>query len=99
MRATLLEAATSTGAGTTALPRATGVPKPNGLIQVILNSGTSASVDIEGSLDNTNWTTIYSVDLASGGVESDLREVYLPPYIRGNVTAISGASVTANLSH
>jgi hypothetical protein len=88
----LLTAVAATGAGsavhTGGEPAAKG--EDTGIVQAVITG--TATVVLEGSLDNTNWVTITSFT-ASGG-----SGVLLWPYLRGNVTSRTSGNVTLMLS-
>lgn len=63
----------------------------NKLVQITI--GGTATVDIEGSNDNTNWTQLTSVS-ASGKYENT--EAW--KYLRGNLTAWTDGDVKAVVS-
>ncbi len=93
---TLLSAATGTGAGSSSvIPIYTG---GNGVVQVVLSNTTTptATVDVEVSLDGTNWVVFHTFSLTTAG-ESQGVQVNEPwVYIRANVTAISGTSASVD---
>ena len=101
---TLLLNASATGAGTGVnyASFGGGVPQPDRWFQATLNgaSAVSATVNIEGSTDNTNWVTLATLSLAASPVASATAATQLlstAPYMRGNVTAISGIGETVTL--
>jgi hypothetical protein len=101
---TLLLNATTTGAGT-GVPYSTlggSIPMPNRWFQATLNgaSAVSATVVVEGSTDNTNWVQIATFSLAASPAASATQAVatvQTAPWIRGNVTAISGVGESVTL--
>jgi hypothetical protein len=54
---------------------------------------TTATVDLEGSLDGSNWTTVGTALTANGIVTV----ANAPKYLRANVTAWSAGSITAKI--
>jgi hypothetical protein len=98
---TLLLDTSTTGAGT-AVNYASfggGVPMPNRWFHATLSgaSAVSATVDIEGSTDASNWVQIASLDLTAASATQAVATVQTAPWIRGNVTAISGTGATVTL--
>lgn len=93
---TLLSGATTTGAGTSVN---IGGTTPYRWYQATLNgaSAVSATVTVEGSADNTNWSTISTLDLTVANPVSAVATIQAAPYIRGNVTAISGVGESVTL--
>jgi hypothetical protein len=94
----ILSAATATGAGTAHTPRsnyktfvATGTT----------GSGTgAATIDIEASLDNSNWVVLDTLSLGSLAttVSSDWGyDANAWRYVRAKVTAISGTGASVNV--
>jgi hypothetical protein len=84
---TLLNAVTSTGAGSTiALSDDSRRRSPQAIVQAIISA--TATVAIEGSVDGTNWFSIYSWT-ASGG-----QLVNVPSYVRGNCTARTSGTIS-----
>lgn len=80
--AKLLDAVGATGAGT-----AVQNPGRHKLFQAVI-SGT-ATVDIEGSLDNVNWVQLGQLTASGIVSDSDPWE-----YVRANVTAWTSGTVT-----
>lgn len=96
---TLMTNAATTGAGTSINYSSIGtIPRPNIWFQATLNgaSAVSATVEIDGSTDNTNWVPLTTFSLTAASATLATAVVTTAPYIRGNLTAISGsgASVT-----
>jgi hypothetical protein len=86
--ATLLNAVTATGAS---ISMGTDSNKP-AFVQV---SGiTSATVTVQGSVDNTTWSTLATALTADGLVTIATP----PPYIRANVTVYVSGTITAKAS-
>jgi len=86
--ATLLNAVTATGAS---ISMGTDSNKP-AFIQV---SGiTSATVTVQGSVDNTTWSTLATALTADGMVTIATP----PPYIRANVTVYVSGTITVKAS-
>lgn len=84
---TLLSAVGATGAGTgTAFSDDVRARTASGIVQAIISA--TATVALEGSVNNSAWFTIISFT-ASGAQVVDL-----PPYVRGNVTAFTSGTVT-----
>jgi hypothetical protein len=84
---TLLNAVTATGAGTAQpLSEAVRIRRGSGICQCV-HTGT-ATTELQGSLDNTNWFTIVAFS-ASGAYT-----VELPSWVRGNVTARTSGAIT-----
>jgi hypothetical protein len=98
---TLLLNASTTGAGTGVNYASMGgsIPMPNRWFQATLNgaSAVSATVAVEGSTDNTNWVQITSFSLTAASATQAIATVQTAPWIRGNVTAISGVGETVTL--
>ena len=97
----LLLNASTTGAGTgvnyaSFTPT---IPLPNRWFQATLNgaSAVSATVEIDGSTDNVNWVPVATIALTSGSPTSAVAVVSTAPYMRGNITAISGTGETVTL--
>lgn len=91
---TLLDAVTSTGAG--------GAKNLNGLystFQAILSNtvGPSATVDVEVSNDGINWIVMGTIILSIAGETDGFSSNAGWNYVRGNVTAIGGASTSVTL--
>lgn len=92
---TLLNAVTSTGPGTAV----EGLNTSKHIFQAFLAETTTptATVLVEGSLDGVVYTTIASFSLSGSGdskvgaLDADY------PFIRGNVSAITGTSAAATL--
>lgn len=93
----ILDAVTSTGAGARHHPwnekrtfQLTG--------QVSAGAG-SADVDVQGSNDGINWTTIATISLSLSTVTSNDGFASDAPwrYVRGNVTTITGTDATVTL--
>lgn len=75
--------------------------EPNKAFQgvVTTTSGNgSATILIEGSLDGVNYATVVTLTIASGssGANAIAAGNYPYPFIRSNVTAISGTGAQAN---
>lgn len=75
------------------------IPQPNRWFQATLNgaSAVSAAVNIEGSTDNTNWVVLSTLNLTSASATQAAALVTTAPWIRGNITAISGTGETVTL--
>lgn len=85
---TLLNAVTSTGASIS-------VGTDSNKAAFVQTSGiTSATVTIQGSVDNTTWSTIGTA-LTSDGLITISSP---PPYIRANVTAFISGTITTKVS-
>jgi hypothetical protein len=54
---------------------------------------TTATVDLEGSLDGSNWTTVGTALTANGIVTV----ANAPKYLRANVTAWTAGAITAKI--
>lgn len=66
--------------------------------QAVLNSGTSATVAIEGSNDDRNWVSIGTITLTTSGITDGFVKAAPWAYIRANITALSGnVTVTAGM--
>lgn len=77
--------ATGAGVGTTAQPeRKDWVAQVTGI--------TTATVDIQGSLDNTNWETLSSLT-ADGKYENSAAW----KYVRANISAYTSGTINAKL--
>ena len=76
-----------------------GIPTPNRWFQATLAgaSAVSATVNVEGSTDNTNWVQIASFSLTAASATQAVATTQTAPWIRGNVTAISGVGETVTL--
>jgi streptogramin lyase len=84
---TLLSGVSATGAGAAvALSDESRRRAPQAIVQAVI-SGT-ATVALEGSLDGTNWFSIYSWTEAGGQL------VDVPSQVRGNVTAFTSGTVS-----
>ncbi len=81
---------TSTGAGTALDMSNTPMGKLSMSLTGQTNTGTftSCTVDLQASLDNTNWRTIMTMTLASATTDIDVTE-FPTLYLRYNVTALS----------
>lgn len=91
----LLNAVTVTGASAAVIPDNAkfGASNRDGLFQIDIASGT-ATVVLQGRLDdNADWDTLAT--LSADGASQTVR---LYPLMRANVTAISGATVSAWLN-
>jgi hypothetical protein len=84
---TLLDAVSASGAGDAFEFGTRGPRAMEGIVQVII--GGTATVQIEGSLDGSNWFDI--AEFTSSGASA----ITAPRYIRGNVTSHSSGDVTA----
>jgi hypothetical protein len=75
------------------------IPQPNVWFQAILTgaSAVSATVEIDGSTDNRNWVSLGSIALTLAAPTSAVQITTTAPFIRGNVTAISGIGETVTL--
>jgi hypothetical protein len=91
---TLLDAVTATGAGSSVSYG----PGPSTFQATLSNTTTpAATVDVEVSNNGTQWVTLGAITL-SGALATDGFAADAPwKYVRGNVTAISGASATVTL--
>lgn len=95
----ILSGATAVGAGA-----GVNMPQyPNRWLQATLSgaSAISATVEVDGSTDNTNWVPIATFTLAASPVASAtaaLATVQTAPWLRGNILAISGTGATVNLN-
>ena len=89
---TLLNAVTATGAGASyQFSDQTRQRSPQSIVQAVLTG--TATAALEGSLDGTNWFTVYS--FTSSGAQL----VDLPPRVRGNVTARTSGAITLLVDH
>jgi hypothetical protein len=64
-------------------------------------SGTgSSSINVEGSLNGTNWDVIGTITLTLGtaSTSDSFTSTDAFDFVRGNVTAISGTGASVNLS-
>jgi hypothetical protein len=93
---TLLNAVTATGAGSSFSGRGHKVFQAYG---TTTNGAGSATIVVEGSLDNTNWNTIDTLSLTlATTTSSDAGENSFPyAYVRGRVSAISGTGASVTL--
>lgn len=83
----LLSAVTATGAGTTVhFSDETRRKSPQAIVHAIISA--TATVALQGSINNTDWFTIYSFTTTGAQL------VDLPPYVRGNVTAYTSGTVS-----
>jgi hypothetical protein len=83
----LLSAVTATGAGTTfSFSDDTRRKTPQAIVHAIISA--TATAVLQGSIDGTNWFTIYSFASTSAQL------VDLPPQVRGNVTAYTSGTVS-----
>jgi hypothetical protein len=98
---TLLLNATTTGAGTGVnyASFGAGLPTPNRWFQATLSgaSAVSATVEIDGSTDNTNWVPIATLNPTAASSTLAIATQQTAPWIRGNVLAISGTGATVTL--
>ena len=87
---TLLSAVTTTGAGS-------GVPvsAPGTKVYVYSAAGSSCTVLIQGSLDNTVWFTLATVTNPAASPSGECYRGTSWPYIRANVSARSAGTITA----
>jgi hypothetical protein len=95
---TLLSAGTATGAGTAATPRGT---KRTFQAVGTTSSGTgAATVQVQVSNDNTNWLTLgtMSLSLSTTATTDGFASDAVWPFVRGNVTAISGTGAAVTLT-
>jgi hypothetical protein len=95
----LLSGVSATGAGTSVNMS----QYPNRWYQATLNgaSSVSATVEVDGSTDNTNWVPIVTITLPNSitGAKTDaVATVQTAPYVRGNLIAISGVGATVTLT-
>lgn len=93
---------TGAGTGTNYASFTPTIPLPNRLFQATLSgaSAVSASVEVDGSTDNVNWYPITTITLAASPVASATaatQTISTAPWVRGNVTAISGTGATVTL--
>lgn len=90
-QAILMNAKTDTGAGTTYMADFAGTST----IQAWITGPGTATVLIQVSNNNSNWLTLATMSLDSGGTTSDGFVMEAPwMYVRGNVSAITGGSIT-----
>lgn len=83
----LLDAATATGAGTTYhFSDQTRQKSPQAIVHAIISN--TATAALQGSINGTDWFTIYS--FTSTGAQL----IDLPPQVRGNVTAYTSGAVS-----
>lgn len=84
---TLLSGVSATGAGSSfALSDESRRRAPQAIVQAVISA--TATVALEGSVNGTNWFSIYSWT-SSGGQLVDV-----PSYVRGNVTAYTSGTVS-----
>jgi hypothetical protein len=96
-RVTLLSAVTATGSGNgQSMASANKTFQATGTTSA--GSG-AATIDVQGSLDGTNWDTIGTITLTLGTSSTSGSFTSEDRYqaIRGNVTALSGTSATVYL--
>ena len=99
--ATSLAAVTATGAGTATY---LGSVRANHAIQVTYTSNpTAVAVNLEGSLDGTNWRTLGSWSIAGGQASGDI--VWITGkaaiWVRANLATLTGGTspaVTATIA-
>ena len=85
----ILNAVAATGAGVAIRPHGSQVT-----VQAKQTGGTSATLDIEGSLDGTNWDIIGTISLTTDTTDHlAFDEKWVS--IRANLSAITGGAVTA----
>ena len=60
-------------------------------------SAVSATVEIDASTDNVNWSPLTTLSLTAASSVVSTQQVISAPYIRGNITAISGVGATVTL--
>lgn len=93
----ILDGATATGAGSTYEPMSKDrVFQATGLT----SSGSgAASIDVEVSLDGSNWDVMGTISLTLGTTSTSDSFASTTPwkYVRGNVTSISGTGATVYL--
>ena len=75
---------------------------PNRWFQATLTASgaASATVEVDGSTDNTNWVPIVTITLpntGTGAYTDAVATAQTAPYVRGNVTAISGVNAAVTL--
>jgi len=97
----LLVNATTTGPGESKVP--TG-PNRTYFVSAIADSGAngSASIDIEVSLDNTDYLKIATVSFSNIGdtkESNSFSSLSAYKYLRANIQAISGAGMTINATY
>ena len=94
--ADLLTAATSTGAGATTLVSG---EKRTYQATITGTGALTATVAIQVSNDGTNWITQSTITLSGTGYDTDGAALEAPwPYVRGNVTAITGTAAAVTLT-
>lgn len=89
---TILDAADSTGAGSAHVTPLQWRTDAHGISwQTVITGGPSAvTVDLEGSLDNTNWTSIS--EQASANSKLNHAPNPVPNFIRANLTGLDGGT-------
>ena len=90
---TLLAAATTTGAGASA---DLGAIRDEFSVLVQTTGSPTFSVTFQGSIDGTNWFTLGSAvtSVTNGATVTGV----LARYVRANLTALSGGTLTAELA-
>jgi hypothetical protein len=88
----LLSAVTATGAGTTYhFGDDARRSSPQAIVHAIISA--TATATLQGSLDGTNWFTVYAFTSTSAQL------VDLAPYMRGNCTAYTSGTVSLLLDY
>lgn len=91
---TLANAVTGTGAQTTQNLFSNGDmdrERDKITVEFIVTAGSARSVQVEGSLDGTNWALLGTAVTATG---TTIQEVPRVPMIRANVTSNTGSTIT-----
>lgn len=95
--ATQIMSRTATGAGPGYSSR---LESPMGFVGKVAGTGTvTATIKVEASADNATWFELGQIILSGTTDVADglTPAVVVYPWVRGNVTAISGTSATATL--
>lgn len=93
----LLNAVTTVSVGS--LVDLTGRANTKSFQAVLAGTGTtSATVLLQASLDGTNWFTLNTFTLSNTTPVVGFTSVDAWPFVRGNVTAITGTSAAATLT-
>ncbi len=89
----ILDAVVTDGAGATFQPSNTKNSGDMGVVQFQLTN--TATVKLEGSLDNVNFIDVSNDFAATGSEVNDGERVALMPFMRANVTAHTSGTVSA----
>lgn len=97
----LLQSASAVGVGSSVnfVKMSPDIPIANHAFQAILNgaSADSATVTLEASNDNSHWLPLVTFNITSAVPTIGSQVVATYAYMRGNLTAISGAGASVSL--